>query len=56
LSGPPWYTTWDRQAAAASIGEIADLEPTVLATGHGFPLSGPSTAASVRAFAARTMR
>ncbi len=56
LSGPPWYTTWDRQAAAASIGEIADLEPTVLATGHGFPLSGRGTAAAVRAFAAQTMR
>ena len=53
LSGPPWYTTWDRPAAIASIGEIADLEPSVLAGGHGRPLTGPGTAAAVHAFAAR---
>lgn len=55
LSGPPWYTTWNRQAAIASIGGIADLEPSVLATGHGPPLAGPQTAAAVRAFAVRTL-
>ncbi len=54
LSGPPWYTTWDRHAAMASISRIADLEPGVLAGGHGLPLAGPGTAAAVRAFAART--
>jgi glyoxylase-like metal-dependent hydrolase (beta-lactamase superfamily II) len=56
LSGPPWYTTWDRQAAIASISEIADLEPSILAGGHGLPLTGPGTAAAVHAFAERTMR
>ena len=56
LSGPPWYTTWDREAAANSIVAIAGLEPTVLAGGHGLPLAGPGTAAAVHAFAARTMR
>jgi glyoxylase-like metal-dependent hydrolase (beta-lactamase superfamily II) len=56
LSGPPWYTTWDREAAAASIVAIADLEPAVLASGHGLPLAGPGTAAAIHAFAARTMR
>lgn len=56
LSGPPWYTTWDRQAAAASIVAIADLEPSVLAAGHGLPLAGPGTAAAVREFASRTTR
>ncbi len=56
LSGPPWYTTWDRDAARASIAAIADLEPCVLAGGHGLPLAGPGTAAAVHAFAARTMR
>jgi glyoxylase-like metal-dependent hydrolase (beta-lactamase superfamily II) len=56
LSGPPWYTTWDRRAAIASIREIAELEPSVLATGHGLPLAGPGTAAAVRAFADRTIR
>lgn len=56
LSGPPWYTTWDRRAATASIREIADLEPSVLAGGHGLPLVGPGTAAMVHAFADRAMR
>jgi len=55
LSGPPWYTTWNREAATTSIVVIADLEPTVLAGGHGLPLAGPGTAAAVKAFAARTM-
>jgi deazaflavin-dependent oxidoreductase (nitroreductase family) len=54
ISGPPWYTTWNRQAAIASIVAIADLEPTVLAGGHGLPLAGPGTAAAVHAFANRT--
>jgi hypothetical protein len=53
LSGPTWYTTWDRQAAIVSISAIAGLEPSVLATGHGLPLAGPGTAATVRAFAER---
>lgn len=53
LSGPPWYTTWDRHAAIDSIGAIADLEPSVLAAGHGLPLAGPGTAAAVAAFAVR---
>jgi glyoxylase-like metal-dependent hydrolase (beta-lactamase superfamily II) len=56
LSGPPWYTTWDRGAATASIVAIADLEPLVLASGHGLPLQGIGTAAAVHAFAARQMR
>ncbi len=51
LSGPPWYTTWDGRAAAASIRTIADLAPTVVGGGHGRPLIGPATAAAVRAFA-----
>jgi glyoxylase-like metal-dependent hydrolase (beta-lactamase superfamily II) len=54
LSAPPWYTTWDREAARASIQAIADLEPSVLAGGHGRPLAGPETAAAVREFATRT--
>ncbi len=54
LSGPPWYTTWDREAAISSIATIADLEPNVLAGGHGLPLTGAATAAAVRAFAERT--
>jgi len=53
LSAPPWYTTWDRRAAAASIAVLAALEPTVVGGGHGRPLTGPGTAAAVRAFAAQ---
>jgi glyoxylase-like metal-dependent hydrolase (beta-lactamase superfamily II) len=53
LSGPPWYTTWDGPAATASIAAIAALEPSVVAGGHGRPLTGPETSATVGAFATR---
>lgn len=53
LSSPPWYTTWDRRAAAASIARIAALEPLVLAGGHGWPLVGAGTVDAIRSFAAR---
>ena len=56
LSGPPWYTTWDQDAATDSIVAIANLEPSVLAGGHGLPISGPGTAAAIHAFAARMTR
>jgi glyoxylase-like metal-dependent hydrolase (beta-lactamase superfamily II) len=51
LSGPPWYTTWNQRAATESIGTLARLEPGVLAGGHGRPMTGPGTAARVRACA-----
>lgn len=51
LSEPPWYTTWDRRAAVASIAAIASLAPTVLGGGHGRPLVGPGTVDAVRAWA-----
>jgi glyoxylase-like metal-dependent hydrolase (beta-lactamase superfamily II) len=44
LSGPPWYTTADVASARASIRTIANLEPRVLGSGHGHPLTGPDTA------------
>ena len=52
LSAPPWYTTWDRDATRASIRAIADLEPSVLAGGHGRPLTGSDTASVISEFAA----
>ena len=52
LSAPPWYTTWDRDATLASIRAIADLEPSVLAGGHGRPLTGSDTASVISEFAA----
>ena len=51
LSRPPWYTTWDRDQATASIAKMAALAPAVVAGGHGLPLTGPDTAARIRAFA-----
>jgi len=51
LSGPPWYTTWSRRAARQSVDTLARLEPTVLAGGHGKPMTGTGTAAALSAFA-----
>jgi hypothetical protein len=51
LSGPPWYTTWNRRAVRESIDRLARLRPTVLAGGHGIPMTGAETAAALRAFA-----
>jgi glyoxylase-like metal-dependent hydrolase (beta-lactamase superfamily II) len=51
LSGPPWYTTWNRPAARQSNQRLARLEPTVLAGGHGQPMTGPETARALKTFA-----
>ena len=40
VSSPPKYFTPDWGAAARSVRELADLEPNVLATGHGHSLYG----------------
>ena len=56
LSGPPWYTTWSWPKARRSVAALADLEPSVLAVGHGEPMHGPDTATSLRAFADRFAR
>jgi len=40
LSGPPKYFTPDWGAAARSVKELAGLEPSVLATGHGHAMYG----------------
>ncbi len=41
ISGPPAYFTYDWQAAAESVRGLYALQPEVVATGHGRPLSGP---------------
>jgi glyoxylase-like metal-dependent hydrolase (beta-lactamase superfamily II) len=51
LSGPPWYTTWSHRAARESIQRLARLEPTVLAGGHGRPMTGAGTAEALSAYA-----
>jgi len=53
VSGPPWYSTWNRRAAKESVAALAGLEPRVLACGHGVPMTGDETAGEVRAFAGR---
>jgi glyoxylase-like metal-dependent hydrolase (beta-lactamase superfamily II) len=51
LSGPPWYTTWNRGAAKESVRRLAWLRPTVLAGGHGRPMTGSGTAEALTALA-----
>jgi glyoxylase-like metal-dependent hydrolase (beta-lactamase superfamily II) len=50
LSGPPWYTTWNREACHASMTALGRLRPRVLAGGHGTPMTGPDTPQRVAAF------
>lgn len=51
VSGPPWYTTWNRQVAKESAARLARLRPAVLAGGHGEPMTGTRTAEAVSTFA-----
>ena len=53
LSGPPTVVTCDWRDAAASVRALAELDPWVLATGHGRPLAGRHVAPKLHAFAAR---
>lgn len=40
LNGPPMYFTPDWHASRESVQHLANLEPEVVATGHGIPLHG----------------
>ena len=51
VSGPPWYSTWNWRAAKESVTAVARLEPRVLASGHGVPMSGDAIARELRTFA-----
>jgi len=51
VSGPPWYSTWNRRAAKESVAALTRLEPRVLAPGHGVPMTGKGTARELHAFA-----
>jgi glyoxylase-like metal-dependent hydrolase (beta-lactamase superfamily II) len=53
LSGPPRYTSWSWPAVKESVAKLAGLEPTVLAGGHGTPMTGAEAAGALRAFADR---
>lgn len=49
VSAPPYISTWNWQTAKKSAAALADLEPRVLACGHGAPMT--DAAAELRAFA-----
>jgi glyoxylase-like metal-dependent hydrolase (beta-lactamase superfamily II) len=51
VSGSPWYSTWNRRVAKESITVLADLEPRILASGHGVPMTGADIAQELHAFA-----
>lgn len=40
ITGPPRYFTYDWDAAAKSVKTLADLEPEIVATGHGQVMKG----------------
>ena len=48
---PPAYFTPDWYHAESSVRAIADLEPDVLATGHGHPMRGETMRSELRALA-----
>jgi glyoxylase-like metal-dependent hydrolase (beta-lactamase superfamily II) len=50
---PPWYTNWDCNQMMASASAVVRLQPQVLATGHGWPLSGAVADAALSAYARR---
>ena len=56
VSGPPYISTWDWPTAKESVAALARLHPDVLACGHGRPMTGPGTAASLASFSGRLSR
>jgi hypothetical protein len=45
VASPPWYTTWNWPAGKRLVEVLADLEPRVLASGHGRPFRVGTAAA-----------
>jgi glyoxylase-like metal-dependent hydrolase (beta-lactamase superfamily II) len=56
VAGAPWYTIWDRRRATESVLALARLEPRVLASGHGPPMTGGNTARALCAVAGHLAR
>jgi glyoxylase-like metal-dependent hydrolase (beta-lactamase superfamily II) len=50
---PPTPFTPDWEVARCSVQTLADLEPSIVAAGHGLPISGPNVAEDLRSYAAR---
>lgn len=53
LSRSPWYFTWNQRRARSSLLTLAELEPEVIAGGHGRPLRDTGLAARLRSMAAK---
>lgn len=51
LNGPPKYFTYNWQSAERSVKLLADLQPEIVATGHGKPMSGASMRESLHELA-----
>ena len=51
IARPPSVATWNWQATKVSVATLAELEPSVLACGHGIPMMGAETARDLLAFA-----
>lgn len=51
VHGPPMYLTPDWEHAHSSVERLAELDPTVAATGHGHPLRGEEMRRELRALA-----
>jgi glyoxylase-like metal-dependent hydrolase (beta-lactamase superfamily II) len=49
LGAPPRFATWNWRAATESVSELARLEPSMLAPGHGRPMADPMLAPALRA-------
>lgn len=53
LHGPPSYFTSNWELARQSVRTLAELQPTVLAPGHGQPMRGPGLPEKLRELATR---
>lgn len=51
VCGPPPYYTCDWQSAERSVKRLAELNPKMLAAGHGIPMRGAQAATQLRALA-----
>lgn len=53
LHRPPAPFTTDWEAAKRSVERLSELEPSVIAAGHGLPMVGPQAAEELRGYANR---
>ncbi len=51
LSLPPRFVSWNWEMTKSAVALVAGLEPRVLATGHGVPMTGEDVAGELRRFA-----